>query len=112
MGINFMKQFAQSGLTETIQVYGPAFSFDETALKAVGDAALGVKNGSQWSHDLDNEANHQFVAAFNKAYNRMPTLYASQGYDTARLIGSALKAVNGNLDDMNAFRQAIKKSGF
>lgn len=112
MGINFLKQFSQAGLTDSIPVYGPAFSFDERILKAVGPAALGVKNGSQWTHDLDNEANAQFVDAYKKAYNRMPTLYASQGYDTARLIGSALKAVGGDVSDLNAFRAALKKAEF
>jgi len=112
MGINFLKQYAQAGLANQIPVYGPAFSFDERILKAVGPAALGVKNGSQWTHDLDNPANAQFVASYKKAYNRMPTLYASQGYDTARLIGSALKAVNGDLSDMAAFKAAIKKADF
>lgn len=112
MGINFLKQFSQAGLTESIPVYGPAFSFDERILKAVGPAALGVKNGSQWTHDLDNAANVQFVAAYKKTYNRMPTLYASQGYDTARLIGSALKAVGGDVTDLNAFKSALKKAEF
>lgn len=112
MGINFLKQFSQAGLTGTIPVYGPAFSFDERILKAVGPAALGVKNGSQWTHDLDNAANKQFVTDFQKTYGRMPTLYASQGYDTARLIGSALKAVGGNVDDLALFKAALKKAEF
>lgn len=112
MGVNFLKQFSQAGLGETIALYGPAFSFDERILKAVGPAALGVKNGSQWTHDLDNDANKQFVAAYQKAYGRTPTLYASQGYDTARLIGSALKAVNGTIDPIDDFRDALKKADF
>ena len=112
MGINFLKQYAQAGLSKEIPVYGPAFSFDERILKAVGPAALGVKNGSQWTHDLDNGANVEFVKAYQEKYGRMPTLYAAQGYDTARLIGSALKAVDGNLDNMDAFKAALKKADF
>lgn len=112
MGINFLKQYAQAGLNKEIPVYGPAFSFDERILKAVGPAAMGVKNGSQWTHDLDNPANVQFVKAYQEAYGRMPTLYAAQGYDTARLIGSALKAVNGELGDLSLFKAALKKADF
>jgi branched-chain amino acid transport system substrate-binding protein len=41
MGIGFMKQFSQSGIK--LPVVGPAFSFDQGILKAVGEAALGVK---------------------------------------------------------------------
>ncbi|BHH82788.1 ABC transporter substrate-binding protein [Desulforhopalus sp. 52FAK] len=112
MGINFLKQYSQAGLAKEIPVYGPAFSFDERILKAVGSAALGVKNGSQWTHDLDNSANRQFVEAYQKAYGRMPTLYAAQGYDTARLIGSALKSVEGDLSNLDSFKAAIKKADF
>ena len=112
MGINFLKQFSQAGLNKSIPVFGPAFSFDERILKAVGDAAVGVINGSQWSVDLDNPANIEFVAAFKKAYNRTPTLYASQGYDDARLIGSALKAVGGDMNKADEFRAALKKADF
>ena len=112
MGINFLKQYAQAGLQETIPLFGPAFSFDERILAAVGDAALGVKNGSQWTHDLDNPANRQFVEAYRQAYGRTPTLYASQGYDTARLIASALRQTGGDLSDMEAFRVALRQADF
>ena len=112
MGINFLKQYSQAGLNKTIPVFGPAFSFDERLLKAVGAAALGVKNGSQWTHDLDNPANKQFVDAFRKAYGRTPTLYASQGYDAARLIGGALKNVGGDVSKLDALREGIRKADF
>ena len=108
MGIAFMKQYAQSGLE--VPVFGPAFSFSQDILAAVGDAALGVKNTSQWSKDLDNPANAQFVAAFQEAYGRLPSLYASQGYDAARLIGSAL--AKASVDDADAFRAALEAAEF
>jgi branched-chain amino acid transport system substrate-binding protein len=112
MGINFLKQYAQAGLNPSIPVFGPAFSFDERLLQAVKDAALGVKNGSQWSHDLDNPANRQFVAAFKTAYGRTPTLYASQGYDAARLLGSALKKVDGDVSRLEDLKKAIRAADF
>jgi len=112
MGINFLKQYQQAGLSQQIPVFGPAFSFDARILKAVGDAAVGVKNGSQWNWDFDNAANRQFVEAFRKKYGRMPTLYASQGYDAARLIGSALKATGGKPENQDAFRKALERADF
>jgi branched-chain amino acid transport system substrate-binding protein len=108
MGIAFMKQYANSGLD--LPVFGPAFSFDEIILGAVGDAAIGVKNTSQWAYDLDNAANAKFVKAFRNKYGRTPTLYASQGYDTANLILSALKKTKPS--DPDAFRSALKSADF
>jgi len=112
MGINFLKQYSQAGLKQSIPVFGPAFSFDARILKAVGDAAVGVHNGSQWNDDLDNAANRKFVSAFKAKYNRSPTLYASQGYDSANLIGSALAATGGKPENMDAFRSALKAAKF
>ena len=112
MGINFLKQYAQAGLKDTIPLFGPAFSFDETILKPVGAAALGVFNSSQWNADLENAANRAFVADFIAEYGRRPSLYASQGYDAGRLIGSALKAVGGDMSDKSAFRLALTKAEF
>ncbi|MEL6746377.1 MAG: ABC transporter substrate-binding protein [Pseudomonadota bacterium] len=108
MGIAFMKQYAQSGVNKP--VIGPAFSFDQGILKAVGDAALGVKNTSQWSKDIDNAANKAFVASFKEAYGRLPSLYASQGFDTANLLISALKKAQPA--DADAFRSALKAAEF
>jgi len=108
MGISFMKQLTQSGIK--LPVMGPAFSFDQGILKAVGKAALGVKNSSQWSKDIDNVANQAFVKSFNSEYGRLPSLYASQGFDTANLILSAMKTAD--VKDADAFRTALLAANF
>ena len=112
MGISFIKQYNQAGLTKKIPLFGPAFSFDQTILNAVGKAAFGVMNSSQWNKDIDNPANKRFVADFKKTYGRLPSLYASQGYDAARLIAGSLKAVGGDLSQKDAFREALRKADF
>ncbi|HUF86016.1 MAG TPA: ABC transporter substrate-binding protein, partial [Thermohalobaculum sp.] len=93
-----------------LPVFGPAFSFDEIILGAVGDAALGVKNTSQWAYDLENPANAAFVEAFRAEYGRTPTLYASQGYDAANLILSALE--KADVTEADAFREALRAADF
>jgi len=112
MGINFVKQYAQAGLTKDVPLFGPAFSFDEGILKAVGAAAVGTFNTSQYSHDLDNAANKAFASAFVAAYGRKPSLYASQGYDAAMLLDSAIAKVHGNVKNADAFRAALKAADF
>ncbi|MBI1493571.1 ABC transporter substrate-binding protein [Halocynthiibacter styelae] len=108
MGIAFLKQYAASGVD--LPVVGPAFSFDQGILQAVGDAALGVVNTSQWNKDIDNAANAAFVEAFETEYGRLPSLYASQGYDTANLILSAMDVAD--VDDQDAFRAALEAADF
>ncbi|MBO9465302.1 ABC transporter substrate-binding protein [Tropicibacter sp. R15_0] len=108
MGISFLKQYADSGLD--IPVVGPAFSFDQGILQAVGDAAMGVVNTSQWNKDIDNPTNAQFVKTFQEAYGRLPSLYASQGFDTANLLMSAMDVAD--INDADAFRAALQAADF
>jgi len=108
MGISFLKQYADSGVE--IPVLGPAFSFDQGILQAVGEAALGVRNTSQWSKDLDNPANAAFVESFAAEYGRLPSLYASQGFDTANLLISAMETAD--ISEPEAFRAALRAADF
>lgn len=108
MGISFMRQFEQSGID--LPIISAAFGFSQDVLPAIGRAALGVYNTGQWSPDLDNEANKEFVEAFSAAYGRLPSIYASQSYDTANLIISALAKANPR--DADAFREALRAADF
>ncbi|PQO23573.1 ABC transporter substrate-binding protein [Rhodobacteraceae bacterium WD3A24] len=108
MGISFMRQYEQSGLD--LPIVSAAFSFGQDMLPAMGENALGVINTSQWSPDLDNAANEAFIEAFRAEYGRTPSLYASQGYDTANLILSALE--QADVDDADAFREALRAADF
>jgi branched-chain amino acid transport system substrate-binding protein len=111
MGINFVKQYAQAGLTKAIPLYS-AFTVDATTVAAQGEAAIGSFGTAFWTVDLKNPANEKFVADFRKKYNYEPSTYAAQAYDSAQLIGSAIKAVGGKLADKDGLRAAFRKADF
>jgi len=111
-GISFAKQYVQAGLMKTIPMVVPLPGIDDRILRALGEDAAGIISTSQWNLDLDNPANKRFVAEFQKAYGRVPTDYASQAYDTAHLVASALKAVAGDMTRTDAFRAALMKADF
>ena len=108
MGIAFMKQYAQSGVN--IPVMGPGFSFSQDVLGAIGDAAIGAKNTASWSPDLDNAKSKAFVEEFKKEYNRIPSIYAAQAFDTGSLIVAA--AGKASVKDADAFREALAAADF
>ncbi len=112
MGINFVKQFVAAGLSKDIRLFAPGFSADEDVIKAVGAPMLGLFNSSHWAHDMENPANRKFVAEFQKAYGRLPSLYASQGYDAALLIDAAVRDVKGRIEDKAAVRKALEAAKF
>ena len=112
LGINFIKQFVGAGLSKDMTLFGPGFSADEDVIRAVGEPMLGMFNSSQWAHDMPNPANKRFVTDFQKDYGRLPTLYAAQGYDAARLMDAAVRDVKGKLDNKDAVRKALAAAKF
>ncbi|HEY9566775.1 MAG TPA: ABC transporter substrate-binding protein [Thalassobaculum sp.] len=111
MGVNLVKQFKQAGLDKSV-TFLSAFTVDGTTLPATKDDALGLFSASQWAPDLDNPTNKAFVAAYEKKYGYVPSLYSSQGFDAAQLIDSAVKAVNGDISDKKAVIAALEKADF
>jgi branched-chain amino acid transport system substrate-binding protein len=112
MGINFIKQFVGAGLGKDMTLLLPGFSADQDVIGPVGASMSGLFNTAHWSPDFTNAANQKFVAEFRKEYGRTPTLYASQGYDTAQLINAAVRDVKGKLEDHDAVRKALKAAKF
>jgi branched-chain amino acid transport system substrate-binding protein len=111
--VNFVKQYAQYGLKDSIKLTGAGFLTEPDVLPAQGAAALGVITGHFYTPLLDNQTNHAFVKAFREKYfGKMPDGFACQGYDTAEVIVRALKAVNGNTQDKDKLVDAIAKVEF
>ncbi len=108
--IPFFKQFQAAGMSN-IKIYS-VFSSDEVELSALGDATVGTYMTSYWSHDLDIPANKKFVEAFRKKYNYDPSQYSAQSFDGALLIDSAVRAVKGDLKNMDGMRAAMMKADY
>lgn len=111
MGVNFVKQYRQAGLLGKIPLLSVSTT-DGSTLPALKETALGVISGTFWGPDFDNATSKKFVAEFEKKYNRIPSQYAAQAYDSALLIDSALKKTGGKVDNKKAFADALRAAEF
>lgn len=112
LGIAFIRQYQQAGLQGRIPMIVNAPSMDHTIMNAVGDAGVGINLTTHWNVDFDNQPSRTFVQAFRARYNRTPTFFAGQGWDTALAIGAALRQTGGSVADTNAFRAAMLRADF
>jgi hypothetical protein len=71
-GAQFMQQYAQAGLKDSIPIYS-VFTVNALTLPQIKEPALGHLSTQEWVQDLDNEANKRFVADFRKKYGRYPS---------------------------------------
>jgi branched-chain amino acid transport system substrate-binding protein len=93
------KALAERGVDPAkIKVMGQDALGDETALKSMGDAALGIITVADYDYSHDSALNHDFVKAFNDEFHRNPDFFAVGGYDGTHLIYEALKKTNGKTD--------------
>ncbi len=90
-GIQFITQYAQSGLKGQIPLY-TAFTIDELSIPRLKDLAIGIPGAQEWVNDLPNPTNKKFVADYKAKYKSSPSFYGAQTYDAATLLDSAVKA--------------------
>ena len=107
--VRFVKQYVEFGLKEKIPLVAGGSLVEETVLPAQGKAALGIISADIYTPTWESPENRAFVAAFQKRYNMTPSRYADQGYTGARVILEALKAVNGQIEDVPRFLSALRK---
>jgi branched-chain amino acid transport system substrate-binding protein len=107
LGIQFVKQYAQTGLQGKIPLFS-VYTQNETTLPALGAAADGNFEAGFWSPDVKNPVNEAFVAAFQKKYGYVPSEYAAASYDAIRLIDSGLKTTGGQTTDTAAIIRGLE----
>jgi len=110
-GIQFITQYAQSGLKGQIPLY-TAFTIDELSLPRLKDLAVGIPAAQEWVNDLPNETNKKFVADYIAKYKSRPSFYGAQTYDAVALLDSAVTAVKGDLTKKDAMRREMEKADF
>src|SRR3974390_1532980 len=81
-----------------IRIIGQGELSEESALKAMGDAAVGIVTAFHYDYTHDSAANKEFVAAFNAEFKRNPDFFSVGGYDGMHLIYEALKKTGGKAD--------------
>ena len=112
LGIAFMRQWAQAGLSGKIPVFSNIALTEPTAFQAQGKSVLGTYVSAVYFAGIDNPVNKRFVQDFKTKFGRDPASYAGLAYDAMMLVDSAVKEVKGNVKDQAAFRAALKKANF
>jgi branched-chain amino acid transport system substrate-binding protein len=93
------KALAERGIHATkTKIFGQDALTDESGLKGMGDAGLGMITVANYDYNLNNPMNKEFVKAYNADYGRNPDLFSIGGYDGMHLIYETLKKTQGNTD--------------
>jgi len=93
------KALAERGIdTSKTKILGQDALADESALKSMGNGALGIITVSNYDYNHLSPLNAAFVKAYNEDFHRNPDFFSIGGYDGMHLIYAALKKTGGKAD--------------
>ncbi len=107
--LRFAKQFEEAGLKGKMMVLGGGTFTDESALRYMGDEALGIMTSLHYSAALDIPANRHFFQEYRKLHKIIPSYYSEDMNTVARWAVAGIKAVDGNVEDTPKFLEALRK---
>lgn len=107
--LRFLQQYREFGLEGRIPLIGGGTLTDEHILFQEGDLAKGIITALHYSAALNTPANREFVRAYVRAYNRVPSYYSEGTYTSALFATKGLEAVGGRVGDRGAFVAAVRR---
>ncbi len=108
---NFIQQWNQAGMKDKVPVY-TMNAIDQANLPGLGDTALGIPIGANWTETIDAPINKRFVDDFVASTGKLPSSHAAAAYNAALILDAAVAALGGKIEDKEALRHAIKTAKF
>jgi len=108
--VRFAKQYAESGLKDRLPLIGSGVFTDESALRSMGDEAIGIVTSLMWAPTLATPANQAFMKLAEARLGRPPAYFHAAMYSSGRWVAAAATAVDGHVEDRARFLAAIRRA--
>jgi branched-chain amino acid transport system substrate-binding protein len=108
--VRFVKQYGDSGLKSKVPLVGTGVMTDESALRGMGDEAIGIVGSLLWSPTLQNPVNQTFMKLAEAKFGRTPAYFHAVMYSSGRWIAAAAQSLNGQVEDREKFVAAIRRA--
>jgi len=108
--VRFVKQYGDSGLRGKVPLIGTGVMTDESALRGMGDEAVGIVAALLWSPTLQNPANQTFMKLAEAKFGRTPAYFNAVMYSSGRWIAAAAQSMNGRVEDREKLVAAIRRA--
>ena len=89
----FLAQAKQYRLGDKVQLLTEVV--DLTSIRAVGDAAVGLIGSTRYNYTLDNPANKEFVALWQKEHGQVPNNNEGEQWQACQILAAGIKQAGG-----------------
>jgi branched-chain amino acid transport system substrate-binding protein len=85
----FLSQAREYRLADKVQLLTSIV--DLNSINAVGEASLGLIGSTRYVFTIDNPANKEFVAAWQKEYGALPDVFEGEQYQACQMLGAGIE---------------------
>lgn len=105
-----IQQWSNFGLKGKIRLLGAQNATDQSVIRTLGAEAEGIISSAHFAEGNDAPATQKFVAEYQAAFKKLPSIYGFSHYSAAMWLTEAIKSVGGNVDDRPKFLDAVRKT--
>jgi branched-chain amino acid transport system substrate-binding protein len=93
-----------------IKLLGAQNATDQSVIRTLGAEAEGIITSAHFAEGNDAPATVKFVADYQAAYKKLPSIYGFSHYSAAMWLAEAIKSIDGNIEDRPKFLEAVRKT--
>lgn len=102
-----IQQWANFGLKGKIPLIGAQNFSDQSVIRTLGAECEGIFSSSHFCEGGDAPRTREFVANYEKRFQRLPSFFGFSMYTGAMWIDAALKKINGGVESKQEFLAAV-----
>ena len=105
-----IQQWSNFGMKGKIKLLGAQNATDQSVIRTLGAEAEGIISSAHFAEGGDAPATVKFVAEYQAAFKKLPSIYGFSHYSAAMWLSEAIKSINGNIEDRPKFLEAVRKT--
>ncbi len=106
----FTQQFNSFGLKGKIPLLGAMNMTDQSVIRTMGAEVEGIISAAHFAEGADIAATKEFVEAYTKKYEKIPSLYGFSMYSGMMWVSRAIEKLGGKVEDKAALLDAVLKT--
>lgn len=104
-----LQQWSTFGFKNRIPLVTSQNTTDQSIIRNLTPAEVeGIVSAAHFAEGRDDPSTKSFVAAYEKAYGKLPAIFAAEGFSAAEWIADAMKKVNGKVEDSKQFLATLQ----
>jgi branched-chain amino acid transport system substrate-binding protein len=106
----FIQQWSNFGMKGKVRLLGAQNATDQSVIRTLGAEAEGIISSAHFAEGGDAPATKKFVAEYEAAFKKLPSIYGFSHYSAAMWLSEAIKSIGGNIEDRPKFLDAVRKT--